>query len=294
MIFPDALKQFLHHFHVIKGASEHTLRNYNSDLSQFHKFLPQNTPLSEINRGHIRQFLAVLNQQKKGRKTILRRLSSLRSFFKYALTEKWIKTNPCEDIESPRNPRKIPQTLSYNQVLTLLSQPDTQDILGFRDRTLMELIYSSGLRVSEVSGLNRQDFDSQNLLLRIRGKGKKERVIPITQNAANWINNYLHLPERPHLENDPDAIFINHRGTRLTTRSIDRLFSNYLKMSGLAGQITPHTIRHTIATHWLENGMDLKSIQTLLGHTCLTTTTLYTQVSPQLKKSVYDQTHPRA
>ncbi len=164
----------------------------------------------------------------------------------------------------------------------------------------MELFYSSGLRVSELVALNRSDVDAKNLLIKLRGKGKKERIVPITKNAAEWIQTYLEHPERyldvdgHQAQVDSDAVFLNKLGTRLTLRSVDRGFDKYLKASGIANKITPHTIRHTIATHWLENGMDLKTIQVLLGHSSLATTTIYTQVSTKLKKKVYDKAHPRA
>ncbi len=205
-----------------------------------------------------------------------------------------------EEIDSPKIERTIPISLTYGHIQKLFDSPDTQTYLGFRDRAIMELFYSSGLRVSELVGLNRQDFDAQNLLLKIRGKGKKERIVPITKNAADWITSYLEHPERQreledHLaQKDPHTIFLNRLGTRITTRSIDRMFEKYLKFSGLAADITPHTIRHTIATHWLENGMDLKTIQLLLGHSSLATTTIYTQVSTKLKQKTYQETHPRA
>ncbi|MEI6243007.1 MAG: tyrosine-type recombinase/integrase, partial [Chlamydiota bacterium] len=172
--------------------------------------------------------------------------------------------------------------------------------LGYRDRSTMELFYSSGLRLSELVQLNRQDLDTGRGVLHIRGKGKKGRVVPITKTAMEWIVSYLNHEERlvktteHEAEEDTEAIFLNKWGRRLTVRSIDRHFQTYLKQSGLLGKITPHTIRHTIATHWLEKGMDLKTIQLLLGHSSLSTTTIYTHVSPKLKRAVYDKTHPRA
>ena len=158
----------------------------------------------------------------------------------------------------------------------------------------MELFYSSGLRVSELAGLNRADFDTSELLFVVRGKGKKERIVPITENAAQWIARYIAHPERVSIQKDSEAIFLNRFGTRLTTRSIDRLFSFYLTKSGFADTITPHVIRHTIATHWLEQGMDLKTIQVLLGHSSMATTTIYAEVSSDLKKRVVAALHPRA
>ena len=158
----------------------------------------------------------------------------------------------------------------------------------------MELFYSSGLRLSELVGLNRRDFDSRNQILTIFGKGKKQRQSPITETAAKWLVDYLNHPERGEVEQDKQAVFLNRWGKRLSARSVDRNFAAYLKASGLSERVTPHTIRHTIATHWLENGMNLKTIQLLLGHTSLSTTTIYTHVSPKLKRAVYDKTHPRA
>jgi integrase/recombinase XerC len=205
-----------------------------------------------------------------------------------------------EEIESPKLEKSLPKSLSYEQVERLFSQPDTKTYLGFRDRCIMELLYSSGLRISELGNLNRSDLDERNLCLRILGKGKKERVIPITKSACKWIQDYLVHPERDldgekhRAQVDQDAIFLNKWGKRITMRSLDRNFAKYLLAAGLPTSVTPHTIRHTIATHWLENGMDLKTIQVLLGHSSLVTTTIYTKVSSRLKREVYDRAHPLA
>lgn len=327
-MFIQAAYQFLDYMRVIKNASDHTIRNYAIDLNAFKVHLenhikadPESTPekirydityserhkgkdqllkMDTIDRRTIRNFLAELSANHSNKRTIVRRLSSLRTFFKYAYSQKFISHNPTEDLETPKIDKTIPVSLSYEQIKHLFEQPDCDSLLGFRDRTIMELFYSSGLRVSELVALDRNDFDSENFLVKLKGKGKKERIVPITKNAVEWINKYLNHPERHHEMNghmpqmDPDAIFLNKRGTRLTSRSVDRNFDRYLTASGLAGKVTPHTIRHTIATHWLENGMDLKTIQVLLGHSSLATTTIYTQVSTSLKKKVYDEAHPRA
>jgi integrase/recombinase XerC len=328
-VFVKACYQFLEHLKVVKNASDHTVRNYSIDLNALKGFLEQehlkgHRPLElpekirydisyrdrnkendhlldvDIDRRTIRGFLAHLNYLNQSKKTIVRRLSSLRTFFKFAYSNGLYKTNPTEDVETLKIERKIPVSLSYDQIQKLFAQPDTDTYLGFRDRAIMELFYSSGLRISELVTLNKDDIDAQNLLMKLKGKGKKERIVPITKNAATWIAAYLNHPERHSnidghaAETDQHAIFLNKWGSRLTTRSIDRHFDRYLKASGLAGKATPHTIRHTIATHWLENGMDLKTIQVLLGHSSLATTTIYTQVSTSLKKKVYDQSHPRA
>jgi integrase/recombinase XerC len=278
---------FLAHIRFAKNGSEHTIRGYLLDLTDFFEFVKEDKP---VTKRSVRRYLAHLHEKKLSVRTILRRLSSLRSFYKHAVREKWLEESPLEEIESPKKEKRLPISITYEQVLLLFEQPDIQDLFGLRDRAIMELFYSSGLRLSEVAGLNRKDFDDKNLLLNVFGKGKKQRQTPITKTAAGWILRYLAHP----LRDDNEAIFLNRFGKRLTVRSIDRNFSAYLKKSGLSEKITPHTIRHTIATHWLENGMDLKTIQMLLGHTSLATTTIYTHVSPKLKREVYDKTHPRA
>lgn len=288
MDYFKAVDQFLSHLNLAKGVSEHTLRGYRLDLTSFLKFADG----EEITKRTIRRYLADLFTKKASTRTVLRRLSALRSFYRHAIREKWVSENPLEEIDSPKKEKRLPVSLDYQQVQHLFSQPDTTHYLGFRDRAIMELFYSSGLRLSEVTGLNRRDFDPRALVLNIFGKGKKQRQAPITQTAADWLNRYLNHPERE--EQDPQAIFLNKWGTRLSPRSVDRNFAAYLRASGLSERVTPHTIRHTIATHWLENGMDLKTIQMLLGHTSLATTTIYTHVSPKLKREVYDKTHPRA
>jgi len=327
-MFIRAAYQFLEYLRAVKNASEHTVRNYAIDLNSLKEYLEkqqginsENLPdkilydgnyddretlndgaldLSDISRQTIRAFLAHLHGTGVAKRTVVRRLSSLRTFFKYLFSEKMIQVNPIEDIENPKIEKTIPMSLNFDQVQRLFDQPDIDTYLGFRDRVIMELFYSSGLRVSELCALNRSDIDAKALLMRLKGKGKKERVIPITKNAADWIQRLLEHPERTrscegHLSQvDTEAIFLNKLGTRLTPRSVDRKFDKYLKASGLVGNVTPHTIRHTIATHWLENGMDLKTIQVLLGHTSLATTTIYTHVSTKLKKQVYDEAHPRA
>lgn len=282
-------EKFLNYLHAIKNASVHTVRNYGLDLEDFLFFAK--VEVHAIDKQLIREYLSHLNHQGVAKRTLLRRLSTLRSFFKYLLKEKVLLQSPLDDIDAPKLEKSIPAPLSREEIHRLFQQPDTQTYLGFRDRCMMELFYSSGLRISELIAVNRSDFDKEERTLRIQGKGKKERVIPITENAVIWIDSYLNHPERS-AEKNHEAIFLNRWGERLSVRSVDRHFKSYLKLSGLAAKATPHTIRHTIATHWLENGMDLKTIQILLGHSSLATTTIYTQVSTKLKKEVYDKTHP--
>ncbi len=323
----ENIQQFILYYQVAKAASSHTLRNYLLDLNSFLNFFESNTlnekeaALSknltlgevlgkehlkntcepkDISKYHIRDYLAHLHSEGFSRKTVLRRLSTLRSFFKYLVKEDRVETSPLEDIDSPKALKLLPKTISYDEVDRFFSLPDTQEYLGLRDRVMMELFYSSGLRMSELVALDKGDVDFRNALMKVKGKGKKERVIPVTKTAINWIKDYLSHHERlldtktHKKEVDCKAIFLNKWGTRMTTRSVDRTFQKYFKMSGFVAQVTPHVLRHTIATHWLEKGMDLKMIQTMLGHESLSTTTIYTKVSPSLKQEVYNKAHPRA
>lgn len=304
MKFSSVVSHFLERLKLTKDASPHTLRAYQLDLESFATFAEGETKapllLTAISKRLIRYYLAHLHEQKAATRTILRRLSSLRSFFQYAMREKLVSENPLEDLEGPKKEKRLPLSITYAQVELLFAQPDISSYLGLRDRAILELFYSSGLRLSELVGLSRRDVDLKNKILTIYGKGKKARQTPITETAASWLLQYLNHPERlldtdEHKgELDPQAIFLNKWGKRLSARSVDRSFSAYWKQSGLSQKITPHTVRHTIATHWLEHGMDLKMIQLLLGHSSLATTTIYTHVSPKLKREVYDKTHPRA
>lgn len=329
-MFIECCYQFLDHLKIVKNSSEHTLRNYAIDLNALKLFLQMellanakveelpakiqysqaydarwtgndsSLPLSAIDKALLRRFFAHVHASECKKNTMIRRMSSLRTFFTFAQRKGHLSLNPIEDLESPKADKRLPTCLSYDQVQRLLGQPECSDYLGLRDRAAMELFYSSGLRVSELTALDRADFDKAALRLRVRGKGKKERQIPLTEQAASWITRYLEDPERYQemdnhsAEQDPEAIFLNRFGTRLSARSVDRRFMQYLRASGIAGKVTPHTIRHTIATHWLENGMDLKTIQLLLGHSSVSATTIYTQVSTKLKKEVYDKAHPHA
>jgi integrase/recombinase XerC len=326
MNFSKAAIESLRYLRVVKHASEHTLRNYCLDLEAFKRFVEMRIlgmeekecsrkltvnasceagegakfSLEEVDKRAVRGYLAELAAHSAAKRSVARRLSSLRSLFRYLMKEQILSHNPFDEIQSLKLDKTIPPSLNYEQVERLFVQPDTTTYLGFRDRCMMELFYSSGLRISELIGLNRSDLDEKQRCVRVLGKGKKQRVIPMTRTAAKWIGEYLRHPERlvdgeaHRAQVDMEAVFLNKWGKRLTVRSVDRKFEQYLLLSGLGGKITPHTIRHTIATHWLEKGMDLKTIQMMLGHSSLATTTIYTQVSSRLKREVYEKAHPRA
>lgn len=285
------IREFLSYLGSVKNASTHTVRNYGLDLKTFKEYLDK-IELPLVDKRHIRGYLSQMHLKQVARRTLLRRIATLRSFFNYLKKEKKILQNPMEEIETPKLDKSLPKSLSYEEVERLFEQPDLSTYLGLRDRCIMELLYSSALRVSELASLNKADFDEKALRLKLKGKGRKERVVPITKTAADWLISYLNHPERE--EEDRGAFFLNRFGKRISVRSIDRNFARYLLQSGLSASATPHTIRHTIATHWLEKGMDLKTIQLLLGHNALTTTTIYTKVSTRLRREVYDKAHPLA
>lgn len=294
-----AVEQFLQYLEVVRHASLHTIRNYQLDLARFIDCIGETTT-KEVDKRMIRAYLAGLHEENKSKKTIARRLSSLRSFFAYLVQQGELKEDPTQELQTPKGDKTIPVALSYAQVECLLEQPDIDCYLGLRDRAIMELLYSSGLRLSEIVAVDRAHVDQEECKIKVLGKGKKERVVPITKTAVGFLQRYLSHParivggDRHEGEKDRQAVFLNKWGERITARSVDRNFTGYLRASGLVGHITPHTIRHTIATHWLENGMDLKTIQLLLGHNSLATTTIYTHVSSKLKKEAYDKAHPRA
>lgn len=286
------IKKFLDHLQWVKLSSPHTLRAYKKDLKSFAEFLTQEK--RGLSKKAVLAFLGHLQEKEKTNKTIVRKLSSLRSFFQFLVQNKWLEENLLTGVSGPKLEKSLPVTIRYGEIDRLFNSPDTRDLLGIRDRAMMELFYSSALRLSELTGLNCEDIDFVQRILLVRGKGKKERRIPFTKTASLWLEKYFIHPERKATAIDRKAFFLNARGKRITPRSVDRLCKKYILAAGLPKEITPHKIRHTIATHWLESGMDLKTIQSLLGHSSLATTTIYTHVSTKLKKDVYDKTHPRA
>lgn len=293
-MFQEALENFLSSLRVVKQASEHTLRGYRLDLIAFLTFAAE----SPIDRKLLRNYFSILHKEGKSRRTVLRRISSLRSFFNYLVKEKLLPSNPLQGFERPKLDKTLPKVLKINEIEYFFSQPDLSMLSGLRDRAIMELFYSSGLRLNELVQLSRSDIDWQNHKIKLQGKGKKQRIVPITLTACTWLRQYLDNPFRYQdhgrqlAEADREAVFLNRWGKRLSARSIDRIFKEYLQASGLSGRLTPHALRHSIATHLLEKGMDLKTIQRLLGHASLTTTTIYTQVSTCLRRQVYEKTHP--
>ena len=299
------VEKFDKYLFAVKNASSHTRRSYHTDLSQFLAFLHENEPnvwnqgggLNKISPLIIRGFLAYL-LQKNSKTTIGRKIAALNSFFRFLIKEGLIAANPVQAISAPKPEKVIPSFLSVDEIFSLIEQPDHEKDLSRRDRAILELMYSCGLRVSEVTGLNLGDIDPAQENLKVKGKGDKERMLPIGTKALEAIQVYLgirnNLEAKKKDRGKSPALFLNHRGARLTTRSIGRMINNYARFLTLFRTVHPHAIRHTFATHLLDAGADLRSIQELLGHSSLSTTQKYTHVSIDRLMEVYDKAHPRA
>ncbi len=274
-----------------RNASVHTCRSYHDDLAVFFSFVGHRS-VNAVTPLEIRQFLAQQSTKPYTKRTIARRLSCLRSFFRFLCREGVLTQNPAVVVPTPRLERKLPAFLDEGQVVRLLQAPPEDGWQGLRGRAILETLYSTGMRVSELVGLNGDDVEEISGTVIVRGKGRRERLCPIGKTALEAIQRYL--AKRPKKLKVPTAIFVSQKRTRLTVRQVDRLIQRYAKLAQLPMLITPHALRHTFATHLLDRGADLRSVQELLGHQSLSTTQIYTHVTPQRLKKVYDRTHPRA
>jgi integrase/recombinase XerC len=295
-VMHDPVAAFLGHLSHERRASAHTLRSYQVDLGLYCRYLreihgEQADPMS-VDPVRLRRYLAWLTSQGYASTTVARRLACLRSFFRYLRREGAVHTDPSVGLRNPKQPRRLPRLLRIDQVIHLLDSipPDTP--AGVRDRAMLETLYGAGLRVSELVGVNLHDLDFDQELIRIRGKGRRERLCPIGPMAAFWLKHWIQV-RRPKITQEP-ALFLNQRGTRLTTRSVARLLESHLLRIGLIKSASPHTLRHSFATHLLDSGADLRSVQELLGHRNLTTTQIYTHVTNERLLDIYHGAHPRA
>ena len=284
-----------------RNASAYTIKSYREDLTALADYLTEarggNCPRPEaITVLELRGYVAAMHEAGYAKTSIARRLASLRSFFKFGQREGWTKTNPAKPLRNPRKGRSLPHFLSAEDIGRLLSAPPANTAMGLRDRAILETMYSAGLRVSETVGLNRGDIDFEEGILRVRGKGRKERLAPIGSYAAaalqKWLAKARLNPREPAGGLAP--VFLNKFGRRLTTRSVARMLEKHLQLTSLDTRTTPHSLRHSFATHLLDRGADIRSVQELLGHKSLVTTQIYTHVSTAALREVYEKAHPRA
>lgn len=327
------INEFLSYLRFERHFSPHTAKCYAADLNQFCGFLaepvPGSTPgggagtpppsfdgasgggtatavappvtaasvcLTAVTTEDVQRFLGFLRQQEYSKSTTARKLATLRSFYKFCLKRGHVQSNPLAPIRTPKQDKRLPKYLEEDEVRKLLETPEVTTLLGARDRAMLETMYSTGIRVSELVDLNLADVDFVGEALHVRGKGKKERITPISPTALAWIKRYMELRRA-----DPrsagfnqEAVFVNKHGQRLSTRSVRRKLDKYLAMCGLDPTISPHTLRHSFATHMLNRGADLRSVQELLGHQSLSTTQIYTHLTAERMKRAYNDAHPRS
>jgi integrase/recombinase XerC len=316
----SAVKQFLIYLRAVRNSSPNTIRSYQNDLEQFLAFLtPPGAPMpspTEVTHLMIREFIAHLHDLKLEKSSIARKLAALRSFFKYALREGLVLRSPARLIATPKLPKRIPAVLSAEDLNAFLdgiaeaapgasgrrgkvtAQSEASRLMIRRDRAILELLYASGLRVSELTGLNLADMDRKEKMLRVRGKGNKERIVPYGGKAEKALEAYEPVRDeilrRAGGRGDRQAVFLNHFGTRLTQRSVARLVKKYARLANVNWDLHPHSLRHAFATHLLADGADLRAIQELLGHSSLSTTQRYTHATIRQLLEVFDKAHPRA
>jgi integrase/recombinase XerC len=281
---------FLRYLKTEKNVSPNTERSYLSDLEQLFDFLGE-TDLSAVDHQVLRQFLAHLMKLKVRKSSIARKLSAIRSFFKYLVREGILTTNPARLVATPRQEKRLPALLTVDDAQRLMEAPKGDDDSRFRDRAVLETLYSTGVRAGELIGINHEDINRHDRLIRIRGKGRKERIVPVGKRALEAIEAYS--AQKSGRAKSP-AVFTNASGKRLTARTVQRILENYRKKLGLPQKASPHTLRHSFATHMLESGADLRAIQELLGHASLSTTQRYTHVNLDSLMETYDKAHPRA
>ncbi len=294
------LADFTDWLRVERGYSPHTVAAYQRDVAEFFRSVGKEVSVGLISADHVQAYLGDLYQANSSA-SVARKMSALRTFFRFLVREGKVAADPLSGVAGPKLARHIPVFLTVDEVFSLLEEPGEKDTFYLRDRAVMELIYSTGMRVSELVSRNMEDLDFSTGMVRIRGKGNKERIVPFGSAAAEALEKWFpvreglimdrirrgHAPER-------EALFLNSRGTRLTSRSVERLIAGYGERAGIAVRVTPHALRHSFATHLLEMGLDLRTVQELLGHVSLSTTQKYTHLDMEHLNRVYDQAHPGA
>ncbi|MCM8763010.1 MAG: tyrosine recombinase XerC [Candidatus Omnitrophica bacterium] len=282
------IDKFLRYLEIEKNASLHTLLNYGLDLKDFQAFVGE-IDIEKIDYLLLRKYLAHLKERNMRSKTVSRKLSCLRSFFRFLCREGYLKNNPVLTLMSPKKEKTLPVFLTEEEVIQLIESPPQDTEQGLRDRAILETLYSTGMRVSELINLNASDIDFIGGVVKVMGKGKKERLLPIGDKATEAIRKYLDKRKKP-----AEALFLNKNYRRITDRGIRDILSRYIRNLSLKKGISPHKIRHSFATHLLNRGADLRSVQELLGHANISTTQIYTHLTTDRLKKIYDRAHPRA
>ncbi|MCG2678278.1 tyrosine recombinase XerC, partial [bacterium] len=288
----EYITKFSNYLKGEKNVSPHTLKSYSSDLDDFLNFLKkEKIPLRIRYIDHliIRRFLASLQKRGLSHTTMARKLATLRSFFRFLCREEDLEINPALGTRTPKIAKRLPKFLALSEIFTLLESPDEKSILGLRDRAILELLYATGMRVSELVGLNVNNVDLLGGVAKVWGKGRKERLVPFGREATQSLYKYLKRRETLHPGEGEKGLFLNKSGARISARSIRRLLDKYVKKASLSQKISPHTLRHSFATHLLDAGADLRSVQELLGHTSLSTTQVYTHLTTERLKRIYDK-----
>jgi len=291
------IQEFIDYLGHEKGLATNTLESYSRDLKQYYGFLSGDSAASLANASQstIVAYLMYLRKQGKATATIARRLAALKAFYQFLVKENYVVQDPTDELSSPKLERKLPKVLTVEEVERLLSQPDVTNPVGKRDKAMLELLYATGIRVSELVNLNVSDMDIREGFVRCMGKGSKERVVPMGEIAVGALKAYLDN-SRLKIIADPKekAVFVNHHGKRLTRQGFWKIVKKYGAKAQIRKEITPHTLRHSFATHLLENGADIRSVQEMLGHADISTTQIYTHVTKDRLKDVYAKSHPRA
>ncbi|MFO0600063.1 MAG: tyrosine recombinase XerC [Myxococcaceae bacterium] len=292
------VEAFLRHLQVARAASKHTVRAYTQDLKALEAYLqPLNVAVEKATHLHLRGFLGVQSVTLAAASRA-RRLAGLKSFYGFLARRKVIEVNPARRVKTPKLPQRLPRAVPVDEAFAIMEAPDVEKVLGLRDAAMLEVLYGGGLRVSELCGLDLRSLDARAKTVRVLGKGNKERICPLHDGAIDaigaWLARRPELLATPAKKQDPDALFLNFRGGRLTPRSVERHLDRYVRQLGLQRKLSPHALRHSFATHLLAGGADIRSIQELLGHASLSTTQRYTAVAFEQLQKVYDQAHPRA
>jgi len=291
------VNEFINYLSVERGLAQNTLESYGRDLRQFEAYMNSTHKdlIKDSNRATILEYLNTLQSKGRAVSTISRNLAAIKSFYQYLVREKYIDKDPAANVESPKLEKKLPKILTISEVEELLKQPNVSTPNGIRDKAMLELLYATGIRVSELISLNISDVNLDMGYVKCFGKGSKERIVPLGSIAAKCVQEYLNKG-RPKLVRtyDEPALFVNHHGNRLTRQGFWKIIKKYAQEANINKPITPHTLRHSFATHLLENGADLRSVQEMLGHADISTTQIYTHITKSHLKEVYDKTHPRA